>query len=215
MPSSQDPSCCCLPRCYFLLLFTSLLLPVVVYLAVTSCCCLPRCYFLLLFTLLSVPLLEPLHNINARTFLVSCKISSLWSEACVMGVPVETLPCILIYTPPFTPLLFFLLPPLLPSPPPPLLLPLLPSSPLPSTTSTTSSRCIVCEQCLPESYYQLEEQPYCRDHYYERTAHKCQKCSDYITGPTMVGGCPFSGYRSGNETLMVMWCLIPKPCCSL
>ena len=148
MPSSQDPSCCCLPRCYFLLLFTSLLLPVVVYLAVTSCCCLPRCYFLLLFTLLSVPLLEPLHNINARTFLVSCKISSLWSEACVMGVPVETLPCILIYTPPFTPLLFFLLPPLLPSPPllppssslsspPPPSLPLLPP-PLPDVLSVSS-----------------------------------------------------------------------------
>ena len=94
-----------------------------------------------------------------------------------------------------SPVLFTLFP-LHSSPPPPL---------LPSfTTSTTSSRCIVCEQCLPESYYQLEEQPYCRDHYYERTAHQCQKCSDYITGPTMVGGCPFSGYRSGNETMVVM-----------
>ena len=121
-----------------------------------------------------------------------------------MEVPVERdvmvlhlTPCILIYTPPSTPLLFFLLySPSTPPPPPPL---------LPSfTTSTTSSRCIVCEQCLPESYYQLEEQPYCRDHYYERTAHQCQKCSDYITGPTMVGGCPFSGYRSGNETMVAM-----------
>ena len=81
-------------------------------------------------------------------------------------------------------------------PPPPL------SPPFPDSAS--SPRCVVCEQCLPESYYQLEEQPYCRDHYYERTAHKCQKCNDYITGPTMVGGCPFPVCRSGNGIMMVM-----------
>ena len=107
--------------------------------------------------------------------------------------------------------------PLLP-PPPSLSL----SPPFPDSAS--SLRCVVCEQCLPESYYQLEEQPYCRDHYYERTAHKCQRCSDYITGPTMVGGCPFPVCRSGNGIMMVMshsqtcrsgngimmGCLIPK-----
>lgn len=49
-------------------------------------------------------------------------------------------------------------------------------------------RCSVCQTPLPENYYAAEDQPYCMDHFYETTAHKCQACGDYITGPTMTVG---------------------------
>ena len=53
-------------------------------------------------------------------------------------------------------------------------------------TSCCGCRCTVCQTPLPESYYAVEDQPYCMDHFYETTAHKCQACGNYITGPTMV-----------------------------
>jgi LIM domain kinase 1 len=49
-------------------------------------------------------------------------------------------------------------------------------------------RCCVCQTALPESYYAVDDQPYCMDHYYETTAHRCQACGNYITGPTMTVG---------------------------
>lgn len=49
-------------------------------------------------------------------------------------------------------------------------------------------RCSICQTPLPESYYVVDDQPYCKDHYYETTAHKCQACGNYITGPTMTVG---------------------------
>ena len=50
----------------------------------------------------------------------------------------------------------------------------------------TPPRCAVCLVPLPESYYEDEGQPYCMEHFYEESAHRCGKCDDYITGPTMV-----------------------------
>lgn len=47
-------------------------------------------------------------------------------------------------------------------------------------------RCVVCKVELPEYYYEKDNVPFCKDHYYEKLAHKCYQCSDYITGPTMV-----------------------------
>lgn len=47
-------------------------------------------------------------------------------------------------------------------------------------------RCCECLDPLPESYYEIGGQAYCMDHYYEKSAHKCQICSDYVTGPIMV-----------------------------
>ena len=49
-------------------------------------------------------------------------------------------------------------------------------------------RCCVCQTPLPESYYAVDDQPYCMEHFYETSAHKCQACGTYITGPTMVSG---------------------------
>jgi len=67
-------------------------------------------------------------------------------------------------------------------------------------------RCATCQQFLPKSYYRLEGQPYCKEHFYEKTAHKCQKCNDYITGPTMVSACPIPRHctrmESGNGTVV-------------
>ena len=61
----------------------------------------------------------------------------------------------------------------------------------PLTPCYTSSpvRCCVCQTTLPESYYAMDDGPYCMDHYYETTAHRCQACGTYITGPTMVSQC--------------------------
>ena len=84
-----------------------------------------------------------------------------------------------------------------PSPPSPLPPPptFHPSIPLPPHL-----RCVICQQSLPKSYYRLAGQPYCKDHFYEKTAHKCQKCNDYITGPTMVCRCliPTLGTSMGS-----------------
>ena len=44
----------------------------------------------------------------------------------------------------------------------------------------------MCLVPLPETYYEEGEEPYCQSHFYEESAHKCGKCEDYITGPTMV-----------------------------
>ena len=44
----------------------------------------------------------------------------------------------------------------------------------------------MCLDPLPESYYELDGQAFCMEHYYEKSAHRCQKCEGYITGPTMV-----------------------------
>lgn len=49
-------------------------------------------------------------------------------------------------------------------------------------------RCVVCHDSLPETYYESAGLAYCRDHFYEQTAHKCLSCRDYITGPTMTVG---------------------------
>jgi hypothetical protein len=51
------------------------------------------------------------------------------------------------------------------------------------------SRCMVCHIPLPDEYYEERGEPYCMEHFYEKAAHKCRKCGDYITGPTMVRGC--------------------------
>ena len=47
-------------------------------------------------------------------------------------------------------------------------------------------RCSTCRVSLPEDYYEEKDLPYCREHFYERSARKCHRCHDYITGPTMV-----------------------------
>ena len=44
----------------------------------------------------------------------------------------------------------------------------------------------MCLDPLPESYYELDGQAFCMEHFYEKSAHRCQKCDGYITGPTMV-----------------------------
>lgn len=49
-------------------------------------------------------------------------------------------------------------------------------------------RCVVCLVPLPEDYYEEMGDPYCMEHFYEESAHKCRKCLDYITGPTMTVG---------------------------
>jgi len=54
-------------------------------------------------------------------------------------------------------------------------------------------RCMVCHAPLPDTYYEDNDQPYCMEHFYEKSAHKCGKCSDYITGPTMVRTNAFVG----------------------
>ena len=55
-----------------------------------------------------------------------------------------------------------------------------------SLTCRLLSRCCVCEKSLRESYYQEGDNPYCKEHFYQKAAHLCFSCSDYITGPTMV-----------------------------
>ena len=61
-----------------------------------------------------------------------------------------------------------------------------------------------------------EDQPYCMDHFYETTAHKCQACGNYITGPTMVSAVEqrvcvcvlytVHGQYSGVENVCVVYC---------
>lgn len=50
----------------------------------------------------------------------------------------------------------------------------------------SACRCVACLIPLPDTYYEDNNQPYCMEHFYENSAHKCGKCLDYITGPTMV-----------------------------
>lgn len=49
-----------------------------------------------------------------------------------------------------------------------------------------SPRCSVCNVNLPDVYYEDAGLPFCKQHFYEYFAHKCQRCNDYITGPTFV-----------------------------
>ena len=62
--------------------------------------------------------------------------------------------------------------------------------------SLFSFRCSVCQTPLPDNYYAVGDQPFCMDHFYETTAHKCLACDNYITGPTMVSCC--SGPCTGD-----------------
>ena len=65
------------------------------------------------------------------------------------------------------------------------------------------TRCAVCLDPLPESYYELDGQAFCMEHFYEKSAHRCQKCGGYITGPTMVCTCMWGeggeGEKDGGE----------------
>eukprot|EP00731_Ephydatia_muelleri_P023352 Em0015g935a len=49
-------------------------------------------------------------------------------------------------------------------------------------------KCSVCNANLPDVYYEDSGLPFCKQHFYEYFAHKCQRCNDYITGPTFTIG---------------------------
>ncbi|XP_064392654.1 LIM domain kinase 1-like [Halichondria panicea] len=85
-------------------------------------------------------------------------------------------------------------------------------------------RCCVCLDPLPESYYEIGGQAYCMDHYYEKSAHKCQICSDYVTGPTMTVGmsrmfhpecftCSRCGIPLGEKDPYTLWSTGQLYCC--
>lgn len=85
-------------------------------------------------------------------------------------------------------------------------------------------RCRACLMLLPESYYEIDGQAYCMDHFYEKSAHKCQICSDYITGPTVTVGmarmfhpecftCSQCGTPLGEKDPFTLWCTGQLFCC--
>lgn len=49
-------------------------------------------------------------------------------------------------------------------------------------------KCSVCNVNLLDIYYEDSGMPFCKQHFYEYFAHKCQRCNDYITGPTFTIG---------------------------
>lgn len=70
------------------------------------------------------------------------------------------------------------------------------------------SRCSVCLVPLPEYYYEEGGQPYCMEHFYEESAHRCGKCADYITGPTMVRDLMWATFNACTVRIVPIACML-------